>query len=192
MRNEEISSMQSRTCILSAFTLSTAMAIGAAMAADMPKEGTYNADYTAFGAAKSTAIGKERVLIAFDENGLWLSKGFADHMTWHCFGLIDILSGMEQFHGYCVGLDPSGDQLVNDIADNGKFPADAKSFSGKVTITTGTGKYPGLAVVGHLHVTRQSSERQQTEPSPITAPIQAPTNCRDVWNISLLKGRRRT
>ena len=66
----------------------------------MPKEGTYNADYSAFGAAKPTAIGKERVLITFDENGLWLSKGFAEHMTWHCFGLIDILSGMEQFHGY--------------------------------------------------------------------------------------------
>jgi hypothetical protein len=146
MINGEESSMQPRLCTLSAFALSAAMAVGgAALAADMPKEGTYNADYTAFGAAKSTAIGKERVLITFDENGLWLSKGFAEHMTWHCFGLIDILSGMEQFHGYCVGLDPNGDQLVNDIADDGKFPADAKSISGKVTITTGTGKYAGIS-----------------------------------------------
>ena len=66
-------------------------------------------------------------------------------MTWHCFGLIDILSGMEQFHAYCVGLDPNGDQLVNDIASDGKFPADAKSFAGKVTITTGSGKYAGIS-----------------------------------------------
>jgi hypothetical protein len=113
MIDGEESLMQLRTGILSAFTLGTAIAFGAAaMAADMPKEGTYNADYSSFGTSKATAIGKERVLVTFDENGLWLSKGFAEHMTWHCFGLIDILSGMEQFHGYCVGLDPSGDQLV--------------------------------------------------------------------------------
>jgi hypothetical protein len=146
MIDGEESLMQLRTGILSAFTLGTAIAFGAAaMAADMPKEGTYNADYTSFGTSKATAIGKERVLVTFDENSLWLSKGFAEHMTWHCFGLIDILSGMEQFHGYCVGLDPNGDQLVNDIVSDGKFPADAKSFSGKVTITTGTGKYAGIS-----------------------------------------------
>lgn len=105
--------MQPRAWLLSAFTLSAAMAFGAAaMAGDLPKEGTYKADYTAFGAAKPTAIGKERVLVTFDENGLWLSKGFAENVTWHCFGLIDILKGMEQFHGYCVGTDPNGDQLV--------------------------------------------------------------------------------
>jgi hypothetical protein len=66
-------------------------------------------------------------------------------MTWHCFGLIDILSGMEQFHGYCVGFDPDGDQLVWDIASGGKFPADAKQIKGNVTITTGTGKYAGIS-----------------------------------------------
>jgi|ERR1700733_4634865 hypothetical protein len=140
------SSMRPRTCILSAFTLSTAMACGvAAVAADLPKEGTYNADYTAFGAFKPTAIGKERVLATFDENGLWLSKGFADRVTWHCFGLIDIPNGIEQFRGYCVGTDPNGDQLVTDISSDGRFPADAKSFSAKVTLATGTGKYAGIS-----------------------------------------------
>ena len=80
--------MQPRTCILSAFTLSIGVAVGAAaMAADLPKEGTYNDDYAAYGTAKATAFGKERVLIAWDENGLWLSKGFGTHMTWHCFRL---------------------------------------------------------------------------------------------------------
>ena len=63
--------MQPRTCILSAFTLSTAMAFGvAAMAADLPKEGTYNGAYSSVGTFKATAVGKERVLIAFDEYGL--------------------------------------------------------------------------------------------------------------------------
>jgi hypothetical protein len=43
------------------------------------------------------------------------------------------------------GLDPNGDRLVNDIASDGKFPADAKSSSGKATITTGTEKYAGIS-----------------------------------------------
>ena len=52
--------MQLRTCILSAFTLSTAMTFGAAaMAADMQKEGPYNAEYTAFGAAKGPSLNKQ-------------------------------------------------------------------------------------------------------------------------------------
>jgi hypothetical protein len=139
--------MQSRTCILSAFTLSIAMVSGAvAMAADLPKEGTFNQDYTAFGTFKAYAIGKERVLATFDENGLALSKGFGDHMTYHCFGLADIVSGMRnQYHGHCVGTDPNGDQIVVDFASDGKFPADAKSYSGKFTFTTGTGKYTGIS-----------------------------------------------
>jgi hypothetical protein len=132
--------------MLSALTLSTGMSFGAAaIAADMPKEGTYNADYTAFGTFKVTAIGKERVLVSGDENGLWLSKGFGNHVTWHCFVLADIISGMQQFRGYCVGTDPNGDQLVGDIASDEKFSADAKSFGGKITFTTGTGKYAGIS-----------------------------------------------
>ena len=71
--------MQPRTRMLSALTLGTGMAFGAAgMAADMLKEGTYNADYSAFGVYKPTVIGKERVLATFDENCLWISKGFAN------------------------------------------------------------------------------------------------------------------
>jgi hypothetical protein len=138
--------MQPRTCLLSAFTLSTAMAFGVAtMAADLPKEGTFNVDYISFGTFKATAIGKERFLNTFDENGLWLGKGFGDHVTFHVFGLGDIANGMEQFRGYSVGTDPSGDQIVVDFASDGKFPADSKSYNGKFTFTTGTGKYVGIS-----------------------------------------------
>ena len=51
--------MQLRTCILSAVTLSTVMAFGiAAIAADLPKEGTYKGTFTAFGTIKFTRSGK--------------------------------------------------------------------------------------------------------------------------------------
>ena len=74
--------MQSHTCKLSAFTLSTAMAFGAAsMAADLPKEGTFNSTYSAFGTIKVTTIGKERVMFVFDENGMTRSDEFLDHTT---------------------------------------------------------------------------------------------------------------
>jgi hypothetical protein len=141
--------MQPRTFILTV-TLGTAMAFGTTTLADeLPKEGTYNTDYYAYGTFKAVTIGKDRVLATFDENGLWPNKGFGDHVTWHCFGLADITSGMEQVRGYCVGTDPDGDQLVGDVASDGKFPANAKSFVVKVTYTTGTGKYTGITG-GHI------------------------------------------
>ena len=52
---------------------------------------------------------------------------------------------MAQHSGYCVGTDPAGDQVVGEIASNGKYAADAKSFSGTLTLTTGTGKYTGIS-----------------------------------------------
>ena len=52
---------------------------------------------------------------------------------------------MEQDRGYCAATDPTGDQLVADVASDEKYPADAKSFGGKLTFTTGTGKYAGIS-----------------------------------------------
>ena len=70
--------MQRRTGILSAFTLGTAIVFGAAaMAADMPKEGMYNADYTSFGTSKATAIGESWSPSVLTNNGLWLARGLA-------------------------------------------------------------------------------------------------------------------
>ena len=80
--------MLPHTCILSAFTLSTAIAFGtAATAGDLPKEGTYTATSSVDGTYKATPIGKERVLNTFDENGLSVGSGLLNHLTWHCWGV---------------------------------------------------------------------------------------------------------
>jgi hypothetical protein len=128
------------------------MAFGAAaMAADLPKEGTYSGTYSAFGTAKVTSIGKERVLLTIsDENGMSLSNGFLDHMIWHCWGSGDYTNGMGQDSGYCVGTDLSGDQIVDNWSD-------AKHQLGggvKVTdqLTSGTGKYTGITGGGTAEV----------------------------------------
>jgi hypothetical protein len=79
--------MRSRTCMLPAFVLSAAvLSVSGATAADLPKEGSYSDTYASFGTAKATPVGKERVLVAFDENGLKVGTGIMDHTTWHCFG----------------------------------------------------------------------------------------------------------
>lgn len=135
--------MQSRTCLLTVFTLSTAMAFGAAaMAADLPKEGTFSGTGTGHGTYKAIVIGKERMLLVVNDYAATVSNGFGDHITWNCFGLGDYTKGMGHNHGYCVGTDPSGDQLVMDWVDEDHTP-DQKSFNGSFTWTTGTGKFAG-------------------------------------------------
>ena len=137
--------MRSCTYMLYAFILSVAIFLGsAAISADLPKEGAYSGIYAASGTFKLTPIGKERLLNVWDENGLTLSDGLLDHMTWHCFGLADFTNGVGEHHGYCVATDPAGDQIVGNIASEGKYAIDAKVFSGLLTFTTGTGKFAGI------------------------------------------------
>ena len=138
--------MQSRTCMLAAITLCSAMFLGtAAMAADLPKEGTFTATYSGYGTYKATSLGKELLLTGGEENGLIVGNGLLDHMTWHCWGLSDVTNAMAQHHGYCVGTDPAGDQIAGSYASDGKYPADAKSYSGALTFITGTAKYAGIS-----------------------------------------------
>jgi hypothetical protein len=104
--------MQLRTCLWSAVTLGTILTFGAAaMAADMSKEGTISGTYSGFGTFKGTPIGKERLLLSWDENGLQLTNGLLDHVTFHCWGMGDFTNGVGQSHGYCVGTDIAGDQV---------------------------------------------------------------------------------
>ena len=173
--------MQSRTWLLTAVALNACIVFGAAaVAADLPKEGTYSGTYAGFGTAKVTAIAKERLLVAFDENALKVGAGLLDHTTSHCFGLQDVANGMGEVHGYCVGTDPDGDQVVGNAASDGKFASGGKKFSGKVTWTTGTGKYTGISG-GHTYVLAAlSSGRRSRGLTRLTPPIGAVTNSHNV------------
>jgi hypothetical protein len=136
--------MQSRTRIMSAFTLSISMALGAgAMAADLQKEGTFSGTYSAVGTVKAIPIGKERVLLTFDENGLSVGERLLNHRTWYCWGLGNSSNGMGLAHGYCVGTDPTGDQVAINFADE-KQSLEQKIVPGSFKLTTGTWKYAGI------------------------------------------------
>jgi hypothetical protein len=140
--------MRLRTFTLSTFTLDAVLFFGiAANAGDLPREGSFSGTYAAYGTAKATSIGKDRVLTVFDENGLTLGDGLTDHVTWHCWGLGDFTNTTGQDHGYCVGTDLAGDQMVLNFA-NEKHAMDQKTNNGSFTFTTGTGKYVGITGSG--------------------------------------------
>jgi hypothetical protein len=175
----EEGSMQPRTCLLYAFTLSTAMTFGAeVMAGDLPKEGMFSGTGSTAGTYKAYPVGKDRTLLTWDENGLSVGNGLLDHVTWHCFGLQDIASGMEQFQGYCVATDPAGDQIVSNVVSDGKHATGAKSYGAIGTFTTGTGKYAGISggwtVVLHSPDFRTAAEGTYVQYSEIQAKYKLP------------------
>ena len=154
--------MKLRKCLLSAVTLGTAVLMGsAAMAADLPKEGTWNVTNSGFGTAKGVTSGG-RTMAAFDENTLQVGEGLLDHMTSHCWGLFDITNGTAQHHGYCVGTDPTGDQIIADFSSDGRYPPDSKSVKGTFTFRGGTGKYAGISGSGE-YVSDAAAFRSGTE-----------------------------
>jgi hypothetical protein len=130
----------------------------AAMAADLPKEGTYGGSYYAVGTVKVTHIGKELTLFVFDENALSLGDGWFDHMTWHCWGIATFVNGVGAPHGSCVGMDPAGDQISGDFVHEKWSSLGAKNVHGSFKITGGTGKFAGISG-GHSYIAHPNEFR---------------------------------
>jgi hypothetical protein len=142
--------MQSRSHLLSAVTLGATMLGAGAVAADLPKEGASTGTFSAFATFKATVIGKDRILTSFDGNGPSLTNGFADHMTWHCWGFGDYANGTGADQGYCVGTDISGDQVIDFFSDD-KHPLVAKSYTGTDKWSGGSGKYANISGGGRYN-----------------------------------------
>ena len=106
-------------------------------------EGTLSGTFAAFGTVNAKATGKERTVLAIDENGLSVTNGVLDHMTWHCSGLADFTNGIGQTQGFCAGRDPVGDQVVFNW-ESEKHAPEQKVVRGTFTWTGGTGKYAGI------------------------------------------------
>jgi hypothetical protein len=136
--------MRTHKCLWSTFTVLVAAAFTtAAIAADLPKEGTYSGMYSNPGTYKAYPVGKERVAVSWEADGATVGTGFLDHTTWHCFGLEDVASGAQQWHGYCILTDPAGDQIMTSVISE-RHTQDAKNFGATGTFTAGTGKFTGI------------------------------------------------
>ena len=95
------------------FGAAAALGMGAvAPASAQMLEKTLSGTFAAFGTVDAQATGKERTVLAIDENGFSVTNGVLDHMTWHCSGLAEFTNGTAQTQGFCVGRDPVGDQVV--------------------------------------------------------------------------------
>ena len=89
-----------------------------AMAADLPKEGTFSGTYTAVGTYKAIKVG-DRALSIADELGVQVTNGVADHMTFHCWGTGEVVNGeAAATDGYCVAMDPTGDLIGGKFAND--------------------------------------------------------------------------
>jgi hypothetical protein len=108
-------SMQTHLSLLSsaAVTLGTALLMGAsAIAADLPKEGAFSGTTVGNGTYKAIPVGKERLLLVFNDSDATTGDGLFDHTISNCFGLGDFTKGVGHSHGYCVVTDASGDKIV--------------------------------------------------------------------------------
>ncbi|MFL5251728.1 MAG: hypothetical protein ACJ8AI_02325, partial [Rhodopila sp.] len=110
-------------CFLSAVALGTAMSFGvAAVAADLPKEGSYKGFYSAVGTIKTSSVEKNRSFESFDETGFQVTGGFLDHTTWHCWGIGDFENEKGGEHGQCIGTDPDGDKIIESFVSEKHAP----------------------------------------------------------------------
>ena len=118
-----------------------AMPIGAASASAQMNDGTLSGTFAAYGTVKVVAS----KVLAYDTNGLSVTDGFLNHMTWHCSGLADFRSGTGRAQGFCSGNDPSGRPSRFQLGVLlEKHPPDQKVVSGTFNWTGGTGKYAGI------------------------------------------------
>jgi len=129
-----------RPCVLA---LSAAVLGSAAVASDLPKEGTFTTTLSAVGTYKPITAGKNLWAVIFDDTQISIGGGLMDHLTWHCIGVNSGINGQQAVKGNCVATDPGGDQIFIDFTGD-PSAVDAKVITGKSTFVDGTGKYAGI------------------------------------------------
>jgi len=125
--------------IATALAGAAVLPIGAASASAQMNDGTLRGTFAAYGTVKVVAS----KVLAYDTNGLSVTGGFLNHLTWHCSGLADFRNGTGRAQGFCAGNDPVGDQVVFNW-ESEEHPPDQKVVSGAFNLTGGTGKYAGI------------------------------------------------
>jgi hypothetical protein len=129
-----------RLCMLA---LSSAVLSTAAVASDLPKEGTFTTTVSIVGTYKAITLGKNLWAAIFDDTETTIGGGLMDHLTWHCMGVNSGINGQQGAKGNCVTTDPGGDQMFIDFTSD-PAATDAKVVTGKSTFVEGSGKYVGV------------------------------------------------
>ncbi len=131
----------------SLLSIVTALSVaGAATAATLPKEGTY--DYTACwsGTSSDISFSKTHSANSYEMTGTIVSKvpgGMFDNNTFRCVGMGSLFAGKNGGGNVCETIDTDGDK---------RLAVFAISSEGKVTreLITGTGKYEGMTTTSSV------------------------------------------
>ncbi len=119
---------------------------GAAFAADLPKEGSY--DFTACysGVANPIAFSRTHSAVSYEHSGATLSNppgGMFDKASFHCVGLSTSFDGKATSNTVCEVIFPDGDKILNVFS----LGSDGKTTRETVA---GTGKYEGVVSGGPI------------------------------------------
>lgn len=124
--------------------IATLFCLQVAIAADMPRKGTFSATFGYFAIVKSYEIDKGHVVIVGEWSGTSFNSsgaGIFHGAGTMCPGIVDILpSGNHRGHGYCTFTDSEGDKAFSTWECEGKLPC----RGGTATFKGGTGKYAGM------------------------------------------------
>jgi hypothetical protein len=138
--------MQSRTSILSAFTLSTSMAFGvAAIAAELPKEGTDTHANTWVVPSSDTIKLGDRSYTTFELAGVSRNESggtMFNNMVLRCLGAYEVIGSEAQYSSAdCTYTDKDGDQIFERVLTT----CPCKANEGEATLVGGSGKFAGIS-----------------------------------------------
>jgi len=136
--------MKTKSQIVPIVAIAIASSVGSALAADLPKEGSYDFTGCWSGVSNLIAFSKTHWAFTYEQTGTTLSNppgGFLDNRSFRCVGMFTSFGGKTTNSTVCESF----------AVDDGKILTHFSSTSdGKVTreVVQGTGKYEGLVSTG--------------------------------------------
>jgi hypothetical protein len=136
-----LSGAQAHLAIATAFVV--ASAVSSVLAAELPKEGSYDFTSCWSGVSNTIAFSNTHSAFSYELTGMSQSHppgGFADNSAFRCVGVTHALGGRNGGTAVCEAVDPQGDKRLTYF-----------SFDGDKTVreaVAGTGKYDGMVMTG--------------------------------------------
>ena len=136
--------MIKRLNVMSVAVVLAIAAPGSALAADPPKEGSYEFTACYSGVANPITFSKTHSVVSYEHSGAVLSSppgGMFDKGTFHCVGLSTSFDGKATNNTVCETIFPDGDRIL------AKFTLQPDGTTVREAVT-GTGKYEGVVSGG--------------------------------------------
>lgn len=153
-----------------------AVAVFAADAAPIPKEGNSSGTQIQSGAIQVVPLGKDRARLAYDVSGARVGEpsDILHNASIRCVGALTVVAGsFDDESGVCILTRPDGDQVFSSFKGAGKAGAQAK---GTYKYTGGTGKFAGIEGGGEWtrYNVRPSAEGTSQSVSKLTGTYKLP------------------